>query len=123
MGQRVQVDNRSHSPNCLYQSRTQDGEPVPSPTPVVCFALCETLPENLFIIPPSFFWSIIWDLFSLCSRCCSQNAKSEIEEVTHVVYLAMVCLDAALSAMKTAYTPSFLSHKIKMSNSKEAFIF
>lgn len=85
----------------------------------ICFALCVTIPENLFTPP---FLSIIWDLFSLCSRCYSQNAKSEIEEVTHVICLAMVCLDAALSAMKTAYTPSFLSHKTKTSNSRKTFL-
>lgn len=63
--------------------------------------------------PPSFFKSIIWDLFSFCRRCYSQNAKSEIEEVTHVICLPMVCLDAGLSAMKMAHTSSFESHKDK----------
>lgn len=43
--------------------------------------------------------------------------------MTHVVCLASVCLDAALSAMKTAYTPSFQSHKTKTSDSSEAFLF
>lgn len=43
--------------------------------------------------------------------------------MTHVICLALVCLDAALSAMKMAYTPSFLSHKTKTSNSREAFLF
>lgn len=88
----------------------------------VCFAPCVTVPKSVYT-PLSFFWSIIWDLFSLCSRCYSQNAKSEIEEVTHVICLAMVCLDHALSAMKKAYTRSFLSHKTKKSNSREAFLF
>lgn len=85
----------------------------------ICFALCVTLPENLFTPP---FLSIIWDLFSLCSRCYSQNAKSEIEEVTHIICLAMVCLDAALSAMKTAYNPSCLCHKTKTSNGRKTFL-
>lgn len=88
-----------------------------------CFDPCATLPENLFIPPLSFCWSLIWNLFSLCSRCYSRNAKSEIEEVTHVICLALVCLDAALSAMKMAYTPSFLSHKTKKPISREAFLF
>ena len=80
-------------------------------------SLCNTPRESVY--PPiSFCWTIIWDLFSLCSRCYSQNAKSEIEEVTHVVCLALVCLDAALSAMKTAYTPSFLSHQTKTNDSR-----
>lgn len=94
----------------------------------VCFAPCVTLPGTLFTTPtptsnPSFCWSIIWILFSLCYCCYSQNAKSEIEEVTHVICLALVCLDAALSAMKTAYTPTFISHKTKTSNRREAFVF
>lgn len=74
-----------------------------------------TLLESLFV-PLSSSWAIIWDLFSLCSRCYSQNAKSEIEEVTHVICLATVCLDATMSAMKIACTLCFLSHKTKMSN-------
>lgn len=85
-------------------------------------SLCNAPRESVY--PPlSFCWPIIWNLFSLCSRCYSQNAKSEIEEVTHVICLALVCLDAALSAMKMAYTPSFQSHITKTSNSREAFLF
>lgn len=103
VGQRVQVDRRCPRLICLDSSRTLDGEPVPSPTPVGCFAPCVTLPENLFIPPLSFCRSLIWILFSLCSRCYSQNAKSEIEEVTHVSCLVSVSLDAALSAMKASH--------------------
>lgn len=94
----------------------------------VCFAPCVTLLGTLFTTPtptsnPSFCWSIIWILFSLCYCCYSQNAKSEIEEVTHVICLALVCLDTALSAMKTAYTPTFISHKAKTSNRRESLYF
>lgn len=62
---------------------------------------------------PLFFKSIIWDLFSFCRRCYSQNAKSEIEEVTHVICLPMACLDTGLSAMEMAHTSSFETHKEK----------
>lgn len=119
MGQCVQVDHRSQ---LLFPPRTQDGEPVPSPTPVGLFcSLCNAPRESVYD-PLSFCWFIIWDLFSPCSRCYSHHAKSEIEEVTHVICLAVVCLNTALSAMKMAYTLSFLSHKTKASNYKEAFL-
>lgn len=84
VGQRVQV---------VVTSLSQDPPtflPLPArphptfPVLSVVFAPCVTLAENLFTPPFPFCRPLIWILFSLCSRCYSQNAKSEIEEVTHV---------------------------------------
>lgn len=74
------------------------------------FYLCNSPSDSVY--PPfSFFFTPSSGIYFLFSRCYSWNAKSEIEEVTHVTCLAMVCLDAALSGKTNVSTPSFTKSK------------
>lgn len=75
--------------------------PVAHPCGIVQFPVSSL--ENLFI-PPSLWFHLSSGIYFLLD-CYSDNAKSEIKEVNHVIHLALVCLDLPLSAMKKAKTP------------------